>query len=249
MTTKLSRILIIGATSAIAQATARLFAAEGAQLYLVGRDPLRIAAAAADLRVRGATEVATATLDANDISHHAEVLDAAWSQWRGFDAVLVAHGVLPNQQQSQASVEVALASFDTNARSTIAVLTDLANRFEAQGAGVIAAISSPAGGRGRASNYVYGAAKGALAIFLSGLRQRLHARGVRVLTILPGFVDTPMTISFKKGPLWSSPEKVAAGIKQSMYSGFGEIYVPSYWRWIMAVIKMIPERLFVRVKI
>ena len=145
-------------------------------------------------------------LDAHDLSHHAEVIAAAFAAFGGFDAVLVAWGVLPDQAASEHSAEIAVASFDTNARSVIALLTDLANRFEARDSGAIAVLSSPAGDRGRASNYVYGAAKAAVTVFASGLRNRLHAKGVRVLTIEPGFVDTPMTASFTKGPLWARPE-------------------------------------------
>ena len=179
---------------------------------------------------------------------HAEVIAAAFAAFGGFDAVLVAWGVLPDQAASERSAEIAVASFDTNARSVIALLTDLANRFESQGQGAIAVLSSPAGDRGRASNYVYGAAKAAVTVFASGLRNRLHAKGVRVLTIEPGFVDTPMTASFTKGPLWARPERVAEDIVRALERGFGVVYTPWFWRWIMAIIRHVPERIFVRMK-
>ena len=244
------RLLIIGATSAIAHAVARRFATRHARLFLVARDEARVTAVADDARVRGATEARTAVLDALDTPRHAEVIDAAFAAYGGFDFVLVAHGVLPDQRQSEASVEVALASFDTNARSVVALLTPIANRFELQRAGTIAVISSPAADRGRASNYVYGAAKAAVSTFASGLRHRLAKSGVRVLTLSPGFVDTPMTAGIAKGgPLWASADRVAADIERAFASGFGTIYTPWFWRWIMLIIRNIPERLFVRTKL
>lgn len=243
------RLLVIGATSAIATAVARRYAQRAARIGLIGRRADALEALAADLRVRGAAEVDTWVLDANDIARHADCLDAAWQRFGGFDHVLLAHGVLPDQAQCQASVAAALASFDTNARSVLALLTELANRFERQGSGVIGVISSPAGDRGRASNYVYGAAKAAVTALSSGLRHRLAGKGVRVITILPGFVDTPMTAAFPKGPLWATPEKVAADIDRALAHGFGSIYTPWFWRWIMLIVRHIPERLFVRTKL
>ena len=160
--------------------------------------------------------------------------------------MLAAHGTLPEQAECESSVDAALASFDTNARSVIALLTDIANRFESQGTGVIAVISGPAGAGGRASNYVYGAAKAAVTVLASGLRHRLAAKGVRVVTILPGFVDTPMTAAFDKGFLWANPERVARDIERALRSGFGIVYTPWFWRWIMTLVVHIPERLFVR---
>ena len=152
------RLLIIGATSAIATAVARRYARAGARLFLVARRPSALADLAADLRVRGAAEVDTAVLDANDVTAHAALVENAWARWRGFDRILVAHGVLPDQGECERSVDAALASFDTNARSVLALLLPLADRLEAQRSGCLAVISSPAGDRGRQSNYVYGAA-------------------------------------------------------------------------------------------
>jgi short-subunit dehydrogenase len=243
------RVLIIGATSAIAHAVARRCAARGARLFLIARRAEALDANAADLRVRGAAQVETALLDANDTARHAAVLDRAFSAFGGFDAALVAHGTLPDQARCERSVEAALESFDTNARSVIALLTELANRFEAQGGGAIGVISSPAGDRGRASNYVYGAAKAAVSNFASGLRHRLFTKGVRVLTIEPGFVDTPMTAAFDKGALWASPDRVAVDIERALARGFGVVYTPWFWRWIMLLIKHVPERVFVRTRL
>jgi len=243
------RILIVGANSAIATEVARRYAARAARIYLVARRAQALDATAADLRVRGAAEVACAAMDANDVERHRSVLEAAWQMWSGLDVALLAHGVLPDQAHAQQSVDETLSTFDTNARSVIALLTDLANRFEAQAGGTIAVISSPAGDRGRASNYVYGAAKAAVSNFAAGLRHRLFASGVRVVTILPGFVDTPMTANFAKGPLWASPARVARDIVAAIDVGRRVVYTPWFWRWIMLVIKLVPERVFVRTRL
>jgi len=243
------RVLIIGATSAIAGAVARRYAARGARLALLGRREDALQANAADLRVRGAAEVAIDVLDLLDTERHAEVLERAWDRWGGIDVLLLAHGVLPEQHAAELSVGLTLASFDSNARSVLALLTDLATRFERQGCGVIGVISSPAAQRGRASNYVYGAAKAAVSNFCSGLRHRLFSKGVRVLTILPGFVDTPMTAGFAKGPLWATPELVAREIERALDSKNGTLYTPWFWRPIMTLVIHLPQALFLRSKL
>jgi len=249
-TTSAPRVLIIGATSAIATAVARRYAGRGARLCLLARQPLALQALADDLRVRGAAELSTLHFDASDTAAHPALLAQAWAQWQGFDVALVAHGVLPDQAACQASAAAALASFDINARSVISVLTELANAFEAQRSGVIGVISSPAGDRGRASNYVYGAAKAAVTNFCSGLRHRLYQSGVRVLTILPGFVDTPMTAALPKGgPLWAQPEQVADDIVRGLDHANGPLYTRWFWRWIMLIVRQLPQPLFLRSKL
>jgi len=244
-----TRLLVVGATSAIAHAVARRYASEHACIFLIARNGSGLADNAADLSVRGAASVGTAILDALDMDQHDGVLDAAFAAFGGFDAALVAWGVLPDQSASQGSARAALTSFDINARAVLAVLTALANRFESQGSGAIAVLSSPAADRGRASNYVYGAAKAAVSTFSSGLRHRLHPKGVRVLTIEPGFVDTPMTAGLQKGTLWTTPERVATDIEKALKHGFGVVYTPWFWRWIMVIIRALPERLFVRTRL
>ncbi|HXC65533.1 MAG TPA: SDR family NAD(P)-dependent oxidoreductase, partial [bacterium] len=123
------------------------------------------------------------------------------------------------------------------------------NRFEAQGRGCLAVISSVAGDRGRQSNYVYGTAKATVTAFLSGLRNRLFRSGVQVLTIKPGMVDTPMTAALKKGPLFASADTVAAGIVRAVDKRRDVVYVPGYWRLVMGVIKALPEGVFKRLKL
>jgi short-subunit dehydrogenase len=240
------KLLIIGATSAIAEATARLFAADGDRLCLAGRNAERLAAIAGDLRVRGAAQVETVLMDANDFSRHDSAISCASETMGGLDTVLIAHGTLPDQKACQASVEATFEAFNTNALSVIALLTLIANRFEQQGSGTIAVISSVAGERGRQSNYVYGAAKGAVSIFMQGLRNRLARTGAKVVTIKPGFVDTPMTAAFAKSALWATPETVARRIHRAVVKGEDIVYTPWFWRWIMIVIRAVPESIFKR---
>ena len=243
------RILIVGATSAIAEATARLFAARGDALCLVGRDAGRLATIAADLGVRGAVRTATAALDVTDFAAHAAVIDDAERELGGLDTVLIAHGTLSNQSECEDSVDAMRREYDINALSVMALLTPIANRFAKQGFGDIAVISSVAGDRGRMSNYVYGSAKAAVTAFLSGLRQRLHKSGVNVLTIKPGFVDTPMTKDFPKGALWAQPDAVAQGIVKAIDKRRSVVYLPWFWSLIMLVIRNVPEFVFKRVKL
>ncbi|MER2532911.1 MAG: SDR family oxidoreductase [Candidatus Competibacter sp.] len=243
------KVLIVGATSAIAEAVARLLAAQGDLLYLVGRRAEALEAIAADLRVRGAARVQTEVMDANAIERHASLLDHADVALGGLDTVLIAHGTLSDQAACQQSVALTFQELHTNALSVIALLTLIANHFEAQRVGTIAVISSVAGDRGRQSNYVYGTAKAAVSTFLSGLRQRLYKSGVQVVTIKPGFVDTPMTRDFSKGLLWAKPERVARDIVRAMENGKDVVYTPGFWWAIMQLIKSIPEFVFRRLSL
>lgn len=243
------RVLIVGATSAMAAETARLYAAGGARLFLTGRNAERLEAVADDLRVRGAGQVESALLDVTDPRRCEEVVDTAWSAFGGLDLALIAHGVLPDQARCQASVAETLASLDVNFTATIGLLTTLANRFEAQRRGCIAVITSVAGDRGRQSNYVYGAAKGGLDRFLEGLRNRLYHAGVAVVTLKPGFVDTPMTAGIRQGPLFVSAHRAGRAIHRAIEGGRDVAYIPWFWRPIMAVVRNIPERVFKRLRL
>ncbi|WP_312326623.1 SDR family oxidoreductase [Stenotrophomonas sp.] len=243
----MQKILIIGATSAIAEAVARVYATRAAAVFLVARNAPRLDTIAADLRVRGARQVDAAVLDVNDVSAHAAVLDTAWTTLGGVDTVLIAHGTLPDQAACDASVEVSLREFATNGTSTIALVAALAQRLQA--GSTLAVISSVAGDRGRASNYLYGSAKAAVSAYLSGLGQRLNKQGINVLTIKPGFVDTPMTQAFKKGALWASADKVARGIVHASDRRRAVAYLPGFWWAIMMVIKNIPEFVFRRISL
>ena len=163
----------------------------------------------------------------------------------------LAAALSPEQVEKRVTfpVETALAEFATNGISTIALMTALAPRMEAQRHGALAVISSVAGDRGRQSNYLYGAAKAAVSTFASGLRQRLAKVGVNVLTIKPGFVDTPMTRNFRKGVLWAKPEAIARGIVRAADRGRSVVYLPGFWLPIMLIIRHIPEFIFKRIKL
>ena len=245
----MKRILVIGATSAIAEHCSRAWAARGDALYLVGRDSERLEAMAVDLSIRGATNVRLYCMDLNDLDDHTDMLDAAESALGTIDIVLIAHGTLSEQKKCEQDVALTMAEIKTNALSVIALLTLIANRFEKRLEGTIAVISSVAGDRGRASNYVYGSAKSMVTEFTSGLRQRLHKSNVAVLTIKPGYVDTPMTREFKKGLLWAKPSTVAAKIVKAIDGRRELVYVPTRWWMIMAAIKALPEKLFVRISL
>ncbi|MBF0110056.1 MAG: SDR family oxidoreductase [Magnetococcales bacterium] len=243
------KILVMGATSAIAQATNRLFAQDGDYLFLVARNREKLESISADLALRGAGRVITVVQDANATEGHAALVKQAAQALGGLDTLLVAHGLLPDQKQCQASWTATRQALETNALSILSLLTHGANHFEAQGHGTIAVISSVAGDRGRQSNYVYGAAKAMVSTFLQGLRNRLHASGVTVVTIKPGFVDTPMTASYSKGLLWAQPEQVARDIHEAVVSKREICYTPWFWRWIMWVIQHLPEWLFKRLSL
>ncbi len=236
------RTVVIGATSAIALATARQFASRGDELLLLARDQGRLDSIAADLRVRNAAAVDTGLFEAAADTNYEGLAQAIWEQ--GIDCLLMAHGSLPDQAESQDDVVATRAEFETNGLSVISLLAAFAGRFEAQGHGQIVVISSVAGDRGRQSNYVYGAAKAAVSAYLQGLRNRLNKSGVQVLTVKPGFVDTPMTAHLPKGALWAQPEQIAAGIMNGLEKGSDELYLPGFWRLIMLAIKSIPERIF-----
>ena len=245
---KFERIVIFGATSAIAQATARRLTAPGVRLHLVARDPRKLEAVVADLTARGAT-VTSAVADLDVVERHSSLIDEAALAMGDIDAALIAHGTLGVQAESEADFAVTQREWRTNFISPASLAALLANRMETARQGTIVAISSVAGDRGRRSNYVYGTAKGALSIFLEGLRARLHGTGVAVITIKPGFVDTPMTASFRKGALWASPDRIARGIVSAMQRGSGEVYLPAFWWAIMFVIRHLPQAIFVRLKI
>ena len=242
-------VLIVGATSAIAHAVARRYAAGAAALFLAARDATKLAATADDLRARGAVRVETRVFEADDLDGHAALVEGVTAAFPHLDAALVAYGTLPDQAAVERDAGAVAAAFTTNATSVVALLTRLGEVFEAQGRGTLAVISSVAGDRGRPSNYVYGAAKGAVSLFAQGLRARLSKKGVRVVTVKPGFVDTPMTAHLPKNPLFASPEQVAAKIHRAMTRGADVVYAPGFWRPVMAAIRAIPERLFKRLNL
>jgi short-subunit dehydrogenase len=242
--------IVVGATSTIAESVCRLWAARGYKLFLVARNEEKLKQIAQDLKVRGAAQVDTFSMDANAFELHAPCFEAALKTMGKVDGIFIAHGTLPDQKACETSFNVARAEIETNGLSVISLCTLAANHFEQQRQGDIAVISSVAGDRGRQSNYVYGAAKGMVSIFLQGLRNRLVKSGVHVTTIKPGFVDTPMTAAFDKGgPLWASADQVGAGIVAAIDKKRNEAYLPWFWWVIMNIIKHIPEFIFKKLKL
>lgn len=245
---KIERAVIFGATSAIAAGFGRALAARGARLHLVGRDEAKLAATRDDLLARGAAQVTTAVVDLNLASEHARLVAEAAAALGSLDAALVAQGTLSDQERCARDAALAQMELTTNFVAPASLLAQLALHFESQGRGAIVVIGSVAGDRGRASNYVYGSAKAGLAAFASGLRARLREKGVAVLTVKPGFVDTPMTAAFAKGPLWAQPDDVGRGILRATEAGRTVVYLPGFWGVIMFVIRHLPEWVFLRMK-
>ncbi len=252
------KIVIIGATSAIAQATARFFAKDNSSFFLVGRYSEKLQIVADDLKARGAAKVGFFAGDFIDSHHHASILAQASEFLSGYDTVLIAHASLSNQEACERSYEETERELQINCLSILSFLTLIANDFEktakndvqmrgnGKGGGTIAVIGSVAGDRGRKSNYVYGTAKAALATFLQGLRGRLAGVHGHVLTIKPGFVDTPMVahLKTKHGAMFASCEKVGYGIYQAILKRKEVVYLPGYWRWMMGIVNVIPEGVF-----
>jgi short-subunit dehydrogenase len=243
------RILLTGATSAIAQEAARHFAADGDAFFLVGRDSDKLSAVADDLRARGSAKVATAVVDLLDLTRCSQLIDEAIEQLGGLDTLLVAQGTLPDQAKCEADPVLSLREFSLNAMGPIALLTRAAAQFETQGGGCLAVITSMAGVRGRRSNYVYGAAKAAVSTFLEGMRGRMGAAGVSVVDIRPGFVDTPMTSHLPKNPLFASAATVGERVYRAMVAGDAVVYTPWFWRWIALAIQLIPRSIFSKLPI
>jgi short-subunit dehydrogenase len=247
----MQKIVVLGATSEIAQQVQRVLARQGWEFLLVARSTARLSAVAADLRSRGAKQVIEYTADLADISRHTQLMAFVQERFPDFDCVLLAYGTMQDPEQCRHSVELSLREWDTNFVSAAALLTLFADVLEQKGAGCIAAITSVAGDRGRSSNYVYGAAKGALNIFLQGLRGRLYGSHVRVLTIKPGPVTTPMTAGLRQEKMFAAPAAVARDICRALDSSSRKeiLYTPFYWRYVMAILKLIPERIFKRLTI
>jgi len=243
------RVLVLGATSGIAQAVARVYAASGARLALVARSREHLSAVAADLSVRGAEVVLQRAADLCEIERQRSVIAEAERALGGFDVVLVAHGVLPDQLTCQEDPRRAVASWDVNFVSAATLMEAAAERMVVAEDGVLGVLSSVAGDRGRADNYVYGAAKAALTTYASGLGHRLRGSGVTVVIIKPGPVDTPM-IAGRTLParLVADVDVVGRRIHRALERGERMVYVPGKWRWIMAVIRALPIRIFERLR-
>ena len=239
------RVLVLGATSAIAAEVARIYAARGARLHLVGRSAGKLQALVDSLGLPAATSpVSSAVADFSELGRNEQVVTDALAQLGGADVVLIAHGELGEQLGSERDFGTAETALNVNFVSVVSLLVPLANALAAQGRGTIGVITSVAGDRGRPRNYTYGAAKGGLNIYLQGLRSRLFRVGVKVVTVKLGPVDTPMTRDHTKSALFAQPAAVARSIVRALGGRSTEVYVPWFWSVIMPVVKYTPERLF-----
>jgi len=240
-------VLILGARSDMARACAHRFGRAGHPLVLAARDPAALEADATDLRLRYSVPVSCVAFDATDITGFAAFLDALPDLPH---IALCAVGTMGDQAQSQLDVQAAATVLRTNFEGPALILGALAARFEARGSGTIIGISSVAGERGRASNYVYGAAKAGFTAFLSGLRNRLSRTPVQVITVLPGFVATRMTEGLDLNPrLTAQPDEVAEAIYRAYQKRRDIIYIRPVWRLIMAIIRTLPEPVFKRTRL
>ena len=243
------RVLILGATSAIAQAVARLYAKQGARLALVARNRQYLDVVASDLRVRGASALWTEVADFLDVERHPSLVEQAQQALGGLDVALVAHGVLPVQAEALLDRRVAELCWQTNFVSATSLLEAVAHRMEDAGEGTLGVLSSVAGDRGRAENYVYGASKAALSAYASGLGQRLAKKGVRVVTVKPGPVATPMTVGRTSRPgLLAEVDDVGRRVHRALERCWRVVYAPAYWRLVMGVLKVLPTALFERMR-
>jgi decaprenylphospho-beta-D-erythro-pentofuranosid-2-ulose 2-reductase len=239
------KIVILGALSAIAEAAARQWAEEGAHLLLVGRDATRLDAVAADLRVRGATvETRAANLVQSDAAEMFKEMALGLGR---VDTVLLSYGILGDQARAEVEGQEAQRIIATNFTSAAAWCLVVANVLEKQRHGTLIVVGSVAGDRGRASNYVYGAAKGGLAVLVEGIAHRLARSGARAVVVKPGFVDTPMTVHIaKKGLLWAKPETIGKAIVRIARRPTSPpvVYAPGFWQWIMLAVRITPSAIF-----
>lgn len=244
----MKRIVILGATSTMIQPLLRKMAVEGKELLLVARSQDRLDAVRSDLLARGAANVVT--FEADLTASPDLVYSFAEQCFRDFDTLLLSYGTMLDQDRCQVDAEYAVRELHTNFVSAVALLTLFARHFESRHCGTIAAITSVAGDRGRRSNYIYGAAKGGLNIFLQGLRSRMCQHGVRVLTIKPGPVATAMTVHSSNLPMIADPEKISRDLYCVLESSSCEVvYTPRRWRWVMAILQSVPEPLFKRLSL
>jgi short-subunit dehydrogenase len=235
-------VLILGATSAIARHVAAAFAARGHALFLAGRNLAEVERVAADLRIRYNVSTAAGHFDAEDYENHRAFLQGVVRRMGDVEGVVVAFGHLGEQEEAEKELEETFRVIDRNFTGAVSVLNHCAEFFEARREGFVVAVSSVAGDVGRRSNYLYGAAKGGLNVYLQGLRARLYRAGVRVLTVKPGFVDTPMTFGRPRLFLVASPAEVGEKIVRALARGAEVAYVPWFWRFVMLALKLTPER-------
>jgi short-subunit dehydrogenase len=245
----MKKIMVVGANSEIVKQIVNVYASSGAKVFLMGRDQKKLDVISSDLNTKYNTETESLAFDFMDFDKHQTAFEKGIEFLGELDLFLIGHGTLPDQEKAQTDFSLAKREIDLNFLTYVSFLTTASNHMARQRSGTIAAISSVAGDRGRKSNYVYGSAKAALSTYLAGLRGRMLEHGVGVLTVKPGFVSTPMTSHLEQGPLYATSTSVAKSIAKAIDSGKDEIYVPFFWRFIMMIIKSIPEKIFKKMNI
>jgi short-subunit dehydrogenase len=248
--TQARAVLVLGGTSGIGRSTAAAFARRGYEVVVTGREASEATRAAQDLAIRFGVLAHGKAFDATGPDGHpaffAEVVDATGGRLQG---VVAAFGLLGDQVAARENPSAAARIIATNYTGVVSILSIAASWFEERRHGFIVGIGSVAGDRGRQSNYLYGSAKAGAAVFLAGLRNRLHRAGVNVVTVKPGFVDTEMTFGLPGLFLVADPEMVGERIARAVERRLHVVYVPWFWRWIMLIIRLIPERLFKRLSL
>lgn len=237
-------VLILGATSPIARAIAEQYAKFGHSVFVAAREAEEAERIASDVSIRFDVETKSAAFDATLFDTHSEFVDAVEAALGEVSVAVVAFGAMGEQGELESDFSAAKRVIDINYTGAVSICEALASRFEARSRGAIVGIASVAGDRGRASNYFYGSAKGAFALYLQGLRNRLHKSQVTVTTVKLGFVDTRMTFGMQTGIPIASPEATAKAIVNAQRRGADSLYYPQFWWGIMGIIKAIPERVF-----
>ena len=242
MIVKMDYVLIIGAKSDTAKAVAREYARHGYGLYLAARNSHELNDFTNDIRIRYGATAKCVDLDILDTQSHGAFYESLEEKPLG---VITAVGYLGEQPIAQNDFDEASRIINTNFTGIVSLLNIVATDFEQRGEGFIVGLSSVAGDRGRKSNYLYGSAKAGYTAYLSGLRNRLTGTGVHVMTVKPGFMNTRMTKDMDLPPaLTAQPEETAKIIFRSQQKQRNVIYVKWMWRWIMLIIRHIPEFLF-----
>lgn len=245
----MKKVFIYGATSAIAQACARIWAQLGCEFVLCARNEERLKLVVGDLLTRGASSVDYMVSDARDTIGLKDTVTFAASELGHIDYVLIAHGELPDQLSIETDGQAIKESFELNAVSTIVLISEVATVLEKQGFGCIGVITSVAGDRGRRSNYIYGSSKAAVSTYCEGLRARLSRSNVSLTDIRPGLIATPMTEGLQMPQfLVSKPEAIASRITDGLTKGKAVVYAPAYWKWIMLGVILLPRYLFSKLK-
>jgi decaprenylphospho-beta-D-erythro-pentofuranosid-2-ulose 2-reductase len=236
-------LLILGANSAVAQEVAKIFAQnEHADIFMGSRKLDLLEKSCTDIQIRYKVEARPLLFDATDYDSHVSFYEKLDPKP---DGIVLAFGYLGDQQLAQQDFQEARNIFEVNFMGAVSILEIIAADFARRNHGFIIVLSSVAGERGRKSNYFYGAAKGALTIYLSGLRNRLYKNNVRVISVLPGMIRTKMTDHLDlPDKLLAEPEEIAQDIYNGFKKGKDIIYSKWYWKLIMGAIKLIPEKMF-----